>query len=117
METLDRPPLPPHGVHLNTYRNELETELKAALCDPGDGWFDSFALEMRVWRENNGSGVRIEWLLTYGGPTIRLEWDDRWTNGTLWHSWGHDASGREQLSTEFDGELLESLATVYGAIE
>ena len=94
---------------------------------------EGFALECLVWdRRPTGPGhVHVgpygyeshgpagghiaEWLLGYGGPTVRLTYDTRWNHGELMHSWGADPrTGEPRDRIEVRGELCEWLAEWFG---
>jgi len=106
-------------------------------------WFEGFALECLVWDrrptgpghvhvgtygyESHGpagyttivsesaDGHIVEWLLGYGGPTVRLTYDTRWNRGELFHSWGADPrTGEPRDTIEIRGELCEWLAEWFG---
>ena len=127
-----------HLTDILAYRDNLERDLADVIeADPdepfttadGDGyetgyaWFEGFALECLVWDrrptsrdENHGDGGHIaEWLLGYGGPTVRLTYDTRWNHGQLMHSWGADPhTGEPRDRIEVRGVLCEWLAEWFG---
>ena len=130
-----------HLTDIVAYRDDLERDLAAVIEAHGTGdeepyttadgdeyetpadWLEGFSLECLVWDrrptsrdENHGAGGHIvEWLLGYGGPTVRLTYDTRWNNGTLTHSWGADPrTGEPRDTIEVRGELCEWLAEWFG---
>ena len=111
-----------HREDILAYRNDLEAELTAALAgefgedyeDPGE-WINARFLSIETWRNEASGEIRVEWLLTCGGPTVTLIWDSRWTTGELRHSWGFDPrTGEDRNTAEVKGELLEQLAETCG---
>ena len=121
-----------HRVPIVAFRNDLEETLRTVFdADPdepvtlpdGDvfddpmGYFDSFFLEVLVWRGEGANDGRCitEWLLGCGGPTVRLTYDDRWDHGTLFHSWGKcDLRDTDRREVDFDGGLCEQLVELCG---
>ena len=81
---------------------------------------DFDCLEIRLFTELRHTGeikdYICEFLITYGGPTVRLTIDSRYTMGELFHSWGVDGSGNRkdtilvsQGVTDGFKELIESM--------
>jgi len=125
-----------HLTDIVAYRDDLERDLAAVMeADPdepfttagGDeyetpaAWLEGFALSCEIWDRRpevpgeGYSGHIVEWLLTYGGPTVRLTYDTRWNNGQLMHSWGADPrTGEPRDRIEVRGELCEWLAGWFG---
>lgn len=121
-----------HRVLIHNYALDLAEELETAL-DPrtedgsftidgehyADAWqyLDSRVLAVDVFRQVDTAApaVLVEWLLTCGGPTVRIRWDSRYNGGELHHSWGKDPAGNDQDRTSFPGHLCELLADHYGA--
>ena len=84
-------------------------------------------LEIKFFAERNltidawqGSlGYICEFLITFGGPTVRLTIDSRYTYGELFHSWGVDHDGNrftttgisEEVTNGFK-ELIESMYAI-----
>ena len=62
---------------------------------------DDFA-DVVVWKRDGGH--KVEFLLGYGGPTIRVEVDSRWDSATYLHSWGMDDNGKDCDRFELHGE-------------
>ncbi len=117
--------IPDHGVDIFRYVQEFEEETWAILTGDGDELsehLDGFALEMLVWRGDTGAGypgynpgVIVEWLLTYGGPTVRLQYDNRYNYGELYHSWGFNPfTGKPQTTLQVSGDLVGDLAATFG---
>jgi len=73
-----------HQLDIHAYANSLKKELKDTECP-----FEWVAnqLELKTWTAKDGSW-KAELLLTFGGPTVTIELDSRFTYGTLNHSWG-----------------------------
>ena len=117
-----------HLTDVVEYRNDLERDLTAMMeadrtgdmeeaVDGLHGW----ALACEVWdkRPTDPGQVSeshiVEWLLTCGGPTVRLTYDTRWNHGELFHSWGADPhTGEPRDRIEVRGELCEWLAEAFG---
>jgi hypothetical protein len=54
-------------------------------------------LDISVWRHTRHSDTFIaEFLLTCGGPTVRVIVDSRWSYGEYHHSWGWNFSKNEE---------------------
>tara|TARA_R110001599_G_scaffold44443_1_gene132411 strand:- start:170 stop:514 length:345 start_codon:yes stop_codon:yes gene_type:complete len=99
-----------HQVDIHAYARDLAAEVNASDC-PFD-WVES-QLELKTWTAKDGSW-KAELLITYGGPTVTIEFDSRYTFGTLNHSWG--ASGKINVadilplaSIEFDHTVLKDV--------
>ena len=97
------------------YRNWLEEEIAKFLTVKEGYSFDDMFLEAIVWVQVEAGmpdyeSYKIELLITYGGPTVRLEYDSRWNHGTLHHSWGKDNDGSPLESIEYDGDQLREIA-------
>ena len=99
-----------HQVDIRAYARDLAAELDATECP-----FDWVAnqLELKTWTASDGSW-KAELLITYGGPTVTIEFDSRYTFGTLNHSWGASAEPGESYvlpltSTEFEHTILKDV--------
>ena len=87
------------------YRNYFENEY-ADLTE-----FD--CLEIKFFAERNltidawqgNLGYICEFLITYGGPTVRFTVDSRYTMGELFHSFGVDHSGNRKETIEVSQEV------------
>lgn len=82
------------------YREYVENEWE----DLSD--FD--CLEMRVFTDDTNGGYIAEFLITYGGPTVRLTIDERWNCGELFHSWGVDHDGNKKETVEISEEVTDN---------
>ena len=91
-----------HQVSIHDYAIDIEKELNQVEDNSRDclfGWIDR-QLELKIWT--------AELLLVYGGPTVTIELDSRYTFGTLNHSWGANAmTGEAQLLIEFQHRGLK----------
>lgn len=117
--------VPDHGVDILRYVKEFEKETWAMLTSAPDELsehLDGFALEMLVWRGDTGAGYPdynrgtiVEWLIVYGGPTVRLQYDSRYNYGELYHSWGFNPhTGKPQTTVRVSGDLVGDLAVAFG---
>tara|TARA_Y100000361_G_scaffold117109_1_gene108168 strand:- start:398 stop:715 length:318 start_codon:yes stop_codon:yes gene_type:complete len=61
--------------------------------------------ERSITNEACNQDYICEFLITYGGPTVRLTIDSRWTYGELFHSWGVDHDGNEKKTIEIGAEV------------
>ena len=60
-----------------------------------DEYLEEHVLEVGVWKrvDSGGPGWVVEYLLTYGGPTVRVRVDSRWPNrvdyldSEFYHDW------------------------------
>ena len=94
----DRRPTGPGHVHVGPYGYESH----------GPAGYTTIVSE-------SADGHIVEWLLGYGGPTVRLTYDTRWNHGQLMHSWGADPrTGEPRDTIEVRGELCEWLADWFG---
>ena len=81
------------------YRNQFE-----------DDYIDNVAefdcLEARLFTERSitneacNQDYICEFLITYGGPTVRFTVDSRYGMGELYHSWAVDHSGNPKYTIE-----------------
>jgi hypothetical protein len=80
-----------HQICIINYADDLMLEL-----DQTDCLFDWLGnqLELTTWVTENGLW-KAEVLLVYGGPTVTIEMDSRYTFGTLRHSWGDKSQAIE----------------------
>ena len=98
-----------HQVDIRAYARDLAAELDATECP-----FDWVAnqLELKTWTASDGSW-KAELLITYGGPTVTIEFDSRYTFGTLNHSWGKSGKPgdppEDVTSIEFDHTILKDV--------
>lgn len=82
-------------------------------------------LEVRLFTERSitneacNQDYICEFLMTYGGPTVRLTVDSRWDNADLFHSWGvdHDGNRKETIAvstptTKIFKEFIEQIYNV-----
>lgn len=65
--------------------------------DQGVTFYDA-----EVWRSNR-DGLKVEFLLAGGGPTIWVEVDVNRQQATFHHSWGMDAEGQDRHQWELYG--------------
>lgn len=82
------------------YRNNREEEWQD-LTD-----FD--CLEMRVFTDDINGGYIAEFLITYGGPTVRLTIDSRYRYGELFHSWGVNYDGNKKDTVNISEEVTNN---------
>ncbi len=98
-----------HQLSIHDYAIDMEKELNQVEDNSRDclfGWIDR-QLELKIWTAKDGSW-KAELLLAYGGPTVTIELDSRYTFGTLNHSWGANAmTGEAQLLIEFQHRGLK----------
>ena len=94
-----------HEVDIFTFAKSLKEELKDTECLYE--WIEN-QLELKTWTAKDGSW-KAELLLTFGGPTVTIELDSRYTYGTLNHSWG------VPKEIEFEhNELTEAICEIRG---
>ena len=89
-------------MNIFDYRVAMESEWQD-LTD-----FD--CLEVKVFKEltdDINGGYIAEFLLTYGGPTVRLTIDSRWNCGELFHSWGVDSAGNKKQTINITKEVTD----------
>jgi hypothetical protein len=109
-----------HRVDIIAYRDELQQTLAEVNCDrPSDGVLDDEFLEVIVWRRTDDfDGYIVEFLITFGGPTVRLTYDSRWAHAELMHSWGKDPNTNADRQTiEFDGATVVLLIERLGILD
>jgi len=99
-----------HRLDIFAYARDLQAELKDTEC-PFE-WVEN-QLELKTWTAKDGSW-KAELLLTYGGPTVSIEFDSRYTFGTLNHSWGANGKPGDSYvlpltSIEFDHTILKDV--------
>ena len=82
------------------YRNNREEEWQ----DLND--FD--CLEMRVFTDDMNGGYIAEFLITFGGPTVRLTIDSRYRYGELFHSWGVNYDGNKKDTVNISEEVTNN---------
>jgi hypothetical protein len=81
------------------YRNDFEERYIDDVAD-----FD--CLEVRLFTERSTTNEPCnqdyicEFLITYGGPTVRFTVDSRYPMGELYHSWAVDHSDRPKYTVE-----------------
>ena len=121
------PDTPPGKVDIFEFVKSFEEDALEMLLNYGHDDYqdrlDGFALELLVWRGDTVAGYPgrnpgriVEWLITYGGPTVRLQYDNRYNYGELYHSWGFNPfTGRDQTSIEVSGDLVADLASAFCA--
>ena len=101
-----------HQVDIGAYANDLRKRIDDAEC-----LYDWVMgqLDLTTWTSNKDEW-KAELLLTYGGPTVTIELDSRYTFGTLWHSWGANAiTGEAQTSIEFEHSgLTDAICEIRG---
>ena len=101
-----------HQVDIRAYADGLRKELNEAEC-----LYDwaTTQLDLTTWKSADGLW-KAEVLLTYGGPTVTIELDSRYTFGTLRHSWGANAiTGEAQTSIEFEHSgLTDAICEIRG---
>tara|TARA_R110002012_G_scaffold226222_2_gene398318 strand:- start:229 stop:591 length:363 start_codon:yes stop_codon:yes gene_type:complete len=111
-------------VDIHAYARDMVEELNQVEGKTRDclyGWIDR-QLELTIWTAKGGKW-KAEVLLTFGGPTVTIEIDSRYTFGTLFHSWGecrHTGSTKTSIEFEHTGlkDALEELARAsYGGLE
>lgn len=73
-----------HEIDIAAYADGLRKELNEAECLYD--WIGNQP-ELTTWRTDSGLW-KAELLITYGGPTVTIALDSRYTFGTLRHSWG-----------------------------
>jgi len=106
-----------HQVDIGAYANDLREELNQVEGNSRDSiydWLDR-QLDLTTWTSNK-DGWKAEVLITYGGPTVTIELDSRYTFGTLRHSWGANATtGEDQTSVEFEHSgLTDAICEIRG---
>tara|TARA_R110002020_G_scaffold41325_4_gene121964 strand:+ start:1975 stop:2307 length:333 start_codon:yes stop_codon:yes gene_type:complete len=103
-----------HEVDIHDYARYLVAELEDTEC-PFE-WVEN-QQELKIWRANDGSW-KAELLLVYGGPTVKIELDSRYTFGTLYHSWGaNPETGKPQRTIEFQHTILKDAIREIGGLE
>lgn len=109
-----------HLEDLPTYRDSLYSELEQAPLDDLDDateWFDAWCLEVELsyyqtantdtlWREET------RFLLSFGGPTVRLTYSHRYDTATLYHSWG-SLNGQPCTQLEISPHLVRRLVETF----
>mgnify|MGYP003153483923 CR=1 FL=1 len=100
------------------YRNNLEEKWQD-LTD-----FDCLEVRLFVehadpYRKNHRFQEYIcEFLLTFGGPTVRLTIDSRWNCGELFHSWAVDHDGNKKETVDISEAVTDNfkdfIQNVYG---
>ena len=84
---------------------------------------DFDCLEVLIYKrincpDDDRSSYIAEFLITYGGPTVRLTIDSRYTYGELSHSWGVDHDGNKfttaGISEEVTDNFKQLIEGVYG---
>lgn len=94
------------SVNIFEYRNYREEEWQ----DLSD--FD--CLEVRLFTERSttieacNQDYIAEFLITYGGPTVRLTIDSRYTYGEILHSWAVDHDGNKKETVEISEEVTDN---------
>ena len=69
---------------------------------------DFDCLEVRVFTDDINGGYIAEFLLTYGGPTVRLTIDERGNCGELFHSCGEDSAGNKKDTINITKEVTDN---------
>jgi hypothetical protein len=116
-----------HTVDILEFRGGLERDLREALdaMKALHGYDERLIEEQRLhdmflevltWRGDDFRN-KAELVLTVGGPTVRIEWDSRWSSehsgATLTHSWGTQW-GVERTSVEMSGDLVGEVLQALG---
>jgi hypothetical protein len=104
-----------HTEPILAYRQELETELEALLNgdEEAQDALDARFLDLDIFTGRRGD-IRAELVLGVGGPTIWIEWDSRWFDAVLHHSWGHGPDGKERTRCGISGGLIERVLEALG---
>lgn len=82
-------------------------------------------LEVRLFTERSitseacNQDYIAEFLITYGGPTVRLTIDSRYSHGELFHSCGVDYNGNQretvEISERITNNFKEFIEEIYNA--
>ena len=99
MSTTERT-VPSHVVDIVAHAcefSEFIEHLPDAYTEEAEIVFFHNLLDISVWRHTRHSDTFIaEFLLTCGGPTVRVIVDSRWSYGEYHHSWGWNFSKNEE---------------------
>ena len=106
-----------HEVDIHAYARDMVEELNQVEGNSRDSIYDWLGrqLELTTWTSKDGLW-KAELLISYGGPTVTIELDSRYTFGTLRHSWGANAiTGEAQTSLEFEHSgLTDAICEIKG---